>query len=57
MVKNTYTATSTHNCFVHGPGLDRDLAGGWNAFTFATTTIGGATGQSGIVCAAVAGRN
>ena len=48
-------------CYVYGPGLDTDLAGGWIAWTHPTTTIGGADGDSGrnggYVCAAVAGRN
>jgi hypothetical protein len=44
-------------CFVHGPGLDTDLAGGWTAATEPDTTIVGATGWSGAVCAAVVGRN
>eukprot|EP01049_Picozoa_sp_SAG25_P005173 SAG25_NODE_345_length_9393_cov_4.870468_3_plen_171_part_00 len=44
-------------CFVHGPGLDTDLGGGWVADSHFATTIGGATGHSNAVCAAVAGRN
>jgi hypothetical protein len=43
---------------VYGPGLDRDLAGGWDADTYPATTIGGAdTSYSAYVCVAVAGRN
>jgi hypothetical protein len=49
---------SSEFCEVYGPGLDTDLGGGWHAWTWpATTTIGGATGASGYVCAAVAGRH
>jgi hypothetical protein len=45
-------------CYVHGPGLDTDLAGGWTAYTEPATTIGGADiSFSGWVCAAVARRN
>eukprot|EP01049_Picozoa_sp_SAG25_P018298 SAG25_NODE_5187_length_691_cov_2.224662_1_plen_89_part_00 len=44
-------------CHVYGPGVDTDLAGGWLAVTHPTTTIAGASGSSGAVCAAVAGRN
>jgi hypothetical protein len=45
-------------CEVYGPGLDRDLAGGWDADTYPATTIGGAdTSYSAYVCVAVAGRN
>jgi hypothetical protein len=44
-------------CVVHGPGLDTDLGGGWTAFTAPATTIASADGTSGILCAAVAGRN
>eukprot|EP01047_Picozoa_sp_COSAG01_P014690 COSAG01_NODE_720_length_14070_cov_9.960633_17_plen_43_part_00 len=40
-----------------GPGLDTDLAGGWTADTNPATTIDGATGELGYVCAAVARRN
>jgi hypothetical protein len=41
-----------------GPGLDRDLAGGWAAHTKPTTTIGSVDSvASDYVCAAVAGRN
>ena len=32
-------------CFVYGPGLDTDLAGGWRASTSPTTTISGASGD------------
>jgi hypothetical protein len=42
---------------VYGPGLDTDLAGGWSADPRPTTTIGGASGDSDWVCAAVAGRH
>jgi hypothetical protein len=42
---------------VYGSGLDTDFAGGWTADPYPTTTIGGANGHSGSVCAAVAGRN
>jgi hypothetical protein len=44
-------------CYVYGPGLDTDLAGGWFAYSNPTATIGGADGGSLYVCAAVAGRN
>jgi hypothetical protein len=44
-------------CRVFGPGLDTDLGGGWTADPDPATTIGGASGLSGLVCAAVAGRN
>jgi hypothetical protein len=49
-------------CIVIGPGLDTDLAGGWSPGcrireNCLTTTIGGADGNSAVVCAAVAGRN
>ena len=46
-------------CYVHGPGLDTDLAGNWFAYTSPTTTIAGADYGYGYhyVCAAVAGRN
>eukprot|EP01047_Picozoa_sp_COSAG01_P102200 COSAG01_NODE_31824_length_590_cov_18.822811_1_plen_95_part_00 len=54
----TYEATGSYgDCVVHGPGLDTNLAGGWSAWTRPATTIGGASGHSGVVCAAVAGRN
>jgi hypothetical protein len=56
--------TSGGYCYVYGPGLDTDLAGGvgWHAATWPTTTIAGANGHggngySGRVCVAVAGRN
>jgi hypothetical protein len=53
----TYAASAGF-CGVYGPGLDTDLAGGMSAWhRSATTTIGGATGDSESVCAAVAGRN
>jgi hypothetical protein len=60
---------STEYCEVLGPGLDTNLAGGWEAATHPTTTIdsGDARAErssrcvqkpcSGVVCAAVAGRN
>jgi hypothetical protein len=44
-------------CRVYGPGLDTDLARGWSALTYPTTTIAGASSNLDIVCAAVAGRN
>jgi hypothetical protein len=52
----TYSASNGF-CGVHGPGLDTDLGGGWEALTSPATTIGGADGRSDYVCAAVAGRN
>jgi hypothetical protein len=55
----TYWASDRY-CIVNGPGLDTDLAGGWDVWIadpYPTTTIGGASGDSGVVCAAVAGRN
>jgi hypothetical protein len=48
---------SDGGCVVFGPGLDTDLAGGWDALPTPTTTIGGASGSSDYVCAAVAGRH
>jgi hypothetical protein len=48
---------SDGDCNVYGPGLDTDLARGWYALTHPATTIGGASGNSVWVCAAVAGRN
>jgi hypothetical protein len=66
----SYCADCGGVCWVHGPGLDTDLAGGWTAHTYwyasthPATTIGGASGRIvgvvgfwGYVCAAVAGRN
>jgi hypothetical protein len=52
----TYGA-SDEFCAVYGPGLDTDLGGGWRALTHPATTIAGASGVSGYVCAAVAGRH
>jgi hypothetical protein len=55
-----YDASSGH-CRVYGPGINHDLHGGWGASTIqhptTTTTIGGASGSSNYVCAAVVGRN
>jgi hypothetical protein len=48
---------SSGDCSVYGPGVETDLRGGWRALFSPTTTIGGASGNSGVVCAAVAGRN
>jgi hypothetical protein len=54
---------SYERCYVYGPGLDTDLAGGWFAFTNPTTTIASADGNSiyvdyrETICVAVAGRN
>eukprot|EP01049_Picozoa_sp_SAG25_P008188 SAG25_NODE_719_length_5744_cov_4.938884_9_plen_152_part_00 len=53
----TYRASGGGLCDVYGPGLDTDLAGGWTADTWPATTIGGASGGSAYVCAAVVGRN
>jgi hypothetical protein len=54
-------AARVEYCYVYGPGLDTDLAGGWWDRTRLTTTIGGASNGGslgrGVVCAAVAGRN
>jgi hypothetical protein len=45
------------HCWVYGPGLDTDLAGGWIASPHPATTIGGARSAPGYVCVVVAGRN
>jgi hypothetical protein len=56
-----YTYRNDGTCWVHGPGLDTDLAGGWSANTHPSgpvaTTIVGASGYSLNVCAAVAEHN
>eukprot|EP01047_Picozoa_sp_COSAG01_P060091 COSAG01_NODE_7314_length_3255_cov_4.176489_2_plen_104_part_00 len=52
----TYRADQGY-CAVHGPGLDRDLVGGWSAGTDHSTTIGGTNGNPLYVCVVVAGRN
>jgi hypothetical protein len=48
---------SNEDCHLFGPGLDRDLGGGWSADTHTTTTIGAVNSDSRFVCVVVAGRN
>ena len=59
----SYLQSSTAQCNVYGPGLDRDITPeerqqGWMADSDGTTTIAGASDQiPWFTCTAVAGRN